>query len=384
VTARRIDAILTIIIITSLSATPQDDLVVRPMVDTTLTVNLVPEGAALRGATWKPVGGSTWYGDDYTLGGLTGSTLLIDFKPISGFIPPKTIGIPITAGNDNFHNANYTPVFIADSAASATAMSTGVKTNNSYIGMSATGIPLKHVMSEAEIQGKSTGVVTTVQFSHATPAGFLAHNISRNNFEEIAKEMILQSKADVIMGAGHPFYNNNGIHQKNAISFSYVGSHYLWSKLSHNKVGGDADGDGKADKWYYIEDKKHFKKLGKGKTPKRVFGLVRSHTTLQYARRGVAEETRPFEARANMNVPTLAEMTAAALNVLDNNPEGFVLLIEAGAIDWACHGNSTNGLLEGMFGLHRAVEEIVDWGGAITAPGKTHSWWSLLTTRLVT
>jgi len=61
------------------------------------------------------------------------------------------------------------------------------------------------VIEKAEKQGMSTGVVTSVELSHATPASFVAHNVSRNDYPGIAQEMILQSAADVIMGAATRF-----------------------------------------------------------------------------------------------------------------------------------------------------------------------------------
>ena len=66
-----------------------------------------------------------------------------------------------------------------DSAAAATAMSTGVKTFKGAIGLDPDKAPLKHTVQIAEQLGKATGVVTTVQISHATPAGFVAHNKNR-------------------------------------------------------------------------------------------------------------------------------------------------------------------------------------------------------------
>ena len=62
-----------------------------------------------------------------------------------------------------------------------------------------------------------TGVITSVEFSHATPAGFVAHNVSRNNYAEIAEEMINSSATDVIMGCGHPWYDRSGVKRNHRI-----------------------------------------------------------------------------------------------------------------------------------------------------------------------
>ena len=78
------------------------------------------------------------------------------------------------------------------------------------IGVDVNGKPLYHVAQRAEALKKSTGVVTSVEWSHATPAGFVAHNASRNDYAAIANEMINDSGTDVIMGAGNPLYDDNG------------------------------------------------------------------------------------------------------------------------------------------------------------------------------
>jgi alkaline phosphatase len=105
---------------------------------------------------------------------------------------------------------DYGLEYYTDSAAAVTALCTGEKTLPGRIATDKDDNPLETIAEIADKQSKNTGVVTTVYFSHATPAGVYAHNISRNNLEEISKEMILESGLDVIMGCGHPWYNNDG------------------------------------------------------------------------------------------------------------------------------------------------------------------------------
>jgi len=102
---------------------------------------------------------------------------------------------------------------MTDSSAAATTISTGEKTVNGTVGIGPDGSPLRHLLERAEDSKKSTGIVTTVPFSHATPAGFSAHNASRERYEQTAQEMLLNSRLDVIMGCGHPLYNNNGVRE---------------------------------------------------------------------------------------------------------------------------------------------------------------------------
>jgi len=80
---------------------------------------------------------------------------------------------------------------VTDSAAAATAISTGAKTRNGVLGETGAGELLEHLMTVAERAGRATGVVTTVPLSHATPAGFAVHNPSRGDYAGVAREMLL-------------------------------------------------------------------------------------------------------------------------------------------------------------------------------------------------
>jgi alkaline phosphatase len=102
-------------------------------------------------------------------------------------------------------------------------MSTGVKTYGGAIGVDLDQNPLIHALQVAEAKEKSTGVVTSVEWTHATPAGFVAHNVSRNNYAAIGVEMIYDSAADVIMGAGNPCYDADGVFNDCTNTFKYVG-----------------------------------------------------------------------------------------------------------------------------------------------------------------
>ncbi len=258
---------------------------------------------------------------------------------------------------------NYVTSSATDSAASATAMSTGVKTYSGAIGVGSDRQPVKNLLERAEEMGKATGVITSVEISHATPAGFAAHNTSRDNYLQIAQEMILDSQADVIMGCGHPLFSDSGRPANN--TYNYVGGKAVWDGLvagvvdfdlngdgaADNSVE-DADGDGVPDAWTLVQELSEFQALALGLTPKRVIGIAQAHTTLQQARSSSA---------FNVNVPTLVEMARAALNVLDDDPEGLFLMIEGGAIDWAAHSNQSLRMIEEEIDFSNAVQAVVDW-----------------------
>lgn len=259
---------------------------------------------------------------------------------------------------------NYPLQGFTDSAAAATALSTGVKTYNGAIGLGPDQQPVEHILERAESYGMATGVITSVPISHATPAGFVAHNAKRSNYAAIAKEMITQSAIDVIMGAGHPLYSNDGSKLSGGFNYNYVGDSSIWDGLIAGTVGGDADGDNVADPWTLIQDKGEFEKMASGDTPKRVIGIAQVATTLQERRwfRPAGNSTEPpYKIPLNKNVPALEMMAQAAINVLDNDPDGFFLMIEGGAIDWANEENVLGRMIEEMDDFNDTFASVVAW-----------------------
>jgi alkaline phosphatase len=188
----------------------------------------------------------------------------------------------------------------------------------------------------------------------------VAHNASRNNYEQIAQEMVYQSAADVIMGAGHPCYNSNGGYNDCSNDYKYVGGLATWDDLLAGTAGGDADGDGLDDPWTLVQSREDFQALMSGETPDRVLGVSQVRSTLQQGRYG-DELADPYVVPFIETVPTLAEMARAALNVLDDDPEGLFLLVEGGAVDWAGHSNQSGRMIEEQIAFDQAVKAVVEW-----------------------
>ena len=255
---------------------------------------------------------------------------------------------------------DYVKDCYTDSAAAATALSAGVKTYGGAIGVDLNGDPVQHALELAEAKGKATGVGTSVEWTHATPAGHVAHNVSRNNYVEIGQEMIYDSATDVIMGCGHPWYDRDGQPKAVPNTFKYVGGETTWNDLVAGTAGGDADGDGVADPWILIQTRAEFQSLMDGPTPKRVVGTAQVYQTLQQGRDG-DDSAEPFVVPLIDSVPTLEEMTLAALNILDNDPDGFFLMVEGGAVDWASHDNQSGRMIEEALDFERSVEAVVEW-----------------------
>ncbi len=250
-----------------------------------------------------------------------------------------------------------------DSAAAATAMATGVKTYSGAIGVDHEGNPVRSVTETAELLGKATGVVTTVPWSHATPAAFVAHVGDRGDYARIARQMIEQSAVDVIMGAGNPGFDDDG--RPAGGDAAYVGGDELWADLSDadpdTPSAADADGDGDADPWTLVQTKAEFEALAAAtSTPTRVCGTAQVNDTLQQGRGGDSFAA-PYVVPLDVAVPDLATMVEGALNVLDEDPDGFFLMAEGGAIDWAGHAHQTGRMIEEQAAFDDAVRAVVDW-----------------------
>lgn len=263
---------------------------------------------------------------------------------------------------------DYVKESATDSAAAGTAISTGYKTANGRIGVDPENSQLPHIMDDAERMGKATGVVSTVHFAHATPASFVARNESRGNIEEIAHEMLWESKVDLIIGAGHPWFDESGKQVGGLVprifdtplSYERVGGLESWQHLLTGKPAQDADGDGTPDAWNMVMSREQIQELATAENPGRVLGVLPVHSTIQSSRSG-DPEANPYEVPMLQTTPTMKEIVAAALNVLSQDEDGFVLMAEGGAIDWVSHGNYSGRLIEEQVDFDLAAEYAIQW-----------------------
>lgn len=210
---------------------------------------------------------------------------------------------------------------ITDSAAGATAYSCGVKTDNGKIAQLPDERHCKTILELAEEKGLSTGLVSTSGVTHATPASYASHVRSRGMQAEIAADY-LDSGAEVILGGGWEYFvpsSEDGSRRedsRNVIEeFKSLGYQYVTSKEEL-----DASGDEK------------------------ILGL--------FSQSGMPVENR---------TPTLADMSAKAINTLSKNEEGFFLMIEASQIDWGGHENNSDYVVHEVKGLDAAVKVVLDF-----------------------
>ncbi|MFC2159007.1 alkaline phosphatase [Acidobacteriota bacterium] len=297
--------------------------------------------------------------------GKTGSQVYDSF-PIKYSVSTSSASSPPYDPEKAWASFNFVLDDPTDSAAAATAMASGVKTTDYYVGLDSDGKRLETIIDLAESMGLKTGVVTTVPYCHATPASFLAHMDSRYKYAPIASQIIYESPIDVIMGCGHPFFDKFGQPSEEP-NFRYFSDKNTWEALINGWAGADADGDGISDPWTVIQTREEFRALATGSTPPRVFGIVQNLSTTQQGRPGNGQAP-PFEVPFIQSVPSLDEMALAALNLLDNDPEGFLLVIEGGAVDWASEDNQAGRMIEEQISFNEATRAVVTWI-------ETHSNW---------
>ncbi len=230
---------------------------------------------------------------------------------------PKT-AIVKTHSSDNI---------VTDSGAAATAIATGVKTNNNVIGEDKTAIfkrrhgkRLTTIVDLAVKAGKSVGLVTTRRVTNTTPAAFYSHH--HNKFAELAiagQFVDDELRPHVLLGGGRRFW------------LPSKGGRNLLQEL---KVKG----------YTYVDSKKDLEKV-KSKNTEKLIGLFSMDDMSYELDRNSVDSTQP----------TLAEMTSTAIEVLGKNPSGYFLMVEGGRIDQAAHNNDVLRTITDILAFDEAV-----------------------------
>lgn len=197
-----------------------------------------------------------------------------------------------------------------DSAAAATALATGHKTDNGKVAMYG-GKDLTSTTEVAKSLGMATGVIATEGVDGATPAGFSAHAPSRSDLDEILSDQ-LSSGIDLFFGSNVTRYAP--LKAQIEKSYTYV-----------DEFSGIATADG------------------------RIFASF---------------EEIPLE-NGGETKPTLASLAVAALNILSADEDGFFLMIEESHIDKCSHNNDIFGAVEHVKAYDNAVKAVVEYAKTI-------------------
>ncbi|KGK01703.1 alkaline phosphatase [Pseudoalteromonas sp. ND6B] len=206
--------------------------------------------------------------------------------------------------------------YVTDSAAGATALSSGHKSYNGAIAVDTAKKPVKTMLEIAKEQGMTTALVATSQINHATPASFAAHNESRRNYDDIANDYIDNKIAgklpvDLMLGGGTQYFIRD---DRNLVD-------------EFKKAG-----------YQYGDDIKNLGQI----TQIPAIGL--------YAPKGL-----PFALDEN---PTrLKQLTSKAFDLLDGqNDKGFFVMIEGSQIDWCGHANDIACAMAEMDDFAKSIE----------------------------
>jgi len=263
-----------------------------------------------------------------------------------------------------------------DSAGTMTAMMSGIKTDVGVIGVdediergdcsTVAGNELVTALELAEIAGKSTGIISTARITHATPAATYAKSADRNweDISDMPEAAVTAGCSDIadqlINFEANLEANFEGL-DVDGIEVVMGGGrrHFLPRDEAFNSpdaassVEGDrTDGRDLTAEWQtmyengvYIFDQSGFDGLDT-ETTEKVFALF-NESHMQY------EADRSNDIAGE---PSIAEMTSAAIKVLDNNEKGFFLMVESGRIDHAHHAGNAYGALHDTIAFAEAVD----------------------------
>jgi alkaline phosphatase len=210
---------------------------------------------------------------------------------------------------------------VTDSASAASAWGSGSRIFNGQINVLPDGTRLTPIAQLVKQAGKKVGLVTTTRITHATPAGFAAVQPQRDDEDDIAPQYL--NVVDVLMGGGLRHYAPNRRKDGKDLIKTYQDAGYTY--------------------WNTREQ------ILESTRPEKVLGLF-SDSHLPYTVDHLHSDA------LRRTVPTLAEMTRKALEILSNAPNGFLLQIEGGRVDHAAHANDAAGIMWDQLAFDDAVE----------------------------
>lgn len=212
---------------------------------------------------------------------------------------------------------------VTDSAAGATAFSAGVKTYNGAIGVDMDTLPVVTILELAEAAGLPTGLVATSSITHATPASFISHNRSRQNYEEIASDF-LKTEIDLFIGGGAKFFNRRETDERQLVK-ELQNRNYVVD----NFVNKD------------IQD-------------------INPIATKNYVYLTSDAQPLPFSQGRDYLVPA-SRLAPNFLDKRDTKNKGFFLMIEGAQIDWGGHANKSEYIISEMIEFDNAIGAVLEF-----------------------
>ncbi|PWW01272.1 alkaline phosphatase [Mangrovibacter plantisponsor] len=262
----------------------------------------------------------------------------------------------------------HKPDYVTDSAASATAWSSGVKTFNGALGVDVNSKPHPTILELAKAAGLATGNVSTAEIQDATPAALVAHVTSRKCYGPTAtlekcaanalqnggagsiSEQLLNARADVTLGGGAKTF------AENAVAGDWAGMSLLEQaeKRGYLVV---TDANALEAVQSANQDKPVLGLFSEGNMPVRWNGPKASH----YGNLEKPPVTCEVNPARTASVPTLAQMTEKAINLLSQNKKGFFLQVEGASIDKQDHAANPCGQIGETVDLDEAVQKALEF-----------------------
>ena len=263
-------------------------------------------------------------------------------------------------------------------------MTAAIKTYNDALNVDSNGTPVSTVAHQLQQNGWRVGAVTSVPISHATPAAAYAHNVSRDDFQDLTRDMLglpsIQHPTspllglDVLIGGG--FGNNGDAEEGNeSQGINFVeGNVYL---TDDDLKAIDVDHGGKYVTALRTAGKNGTQVLKDAtlaavKGDHALFGFFgngqyNGHLPFATADRrfdpvpGITKKVETYSAADIEENPTLVDMTTAALAVLGRDKKPFWVMIESGDVDWANHDDNIDNSIGAVNSGDDAVKVITQW-----------------------
>ena len=268
------------------------------------------------------------------------STLLLSEDEQTGFEMAPVIGIHETCSANNY---------VTDSAAGGTALATGTRTNNGYVGADPDGNQLTSVLRKAQTYGMKTGIVVNTTLTEATPGAFYGGVTSRKFVYDIAKQFT-ESQVDVAIGGGldHFIGRPDSLDLTATLIEKGYDVYLNWENVLETE----------SDKFVGILPlyDLHRREKNNGEA-----SAAEGQEVCLAAQMASLNEDAD---REHLSEPTvyLEKATAKALDVLSrNNKNGFFLMIESAIIDGYGHNNDGEGMVVEMQEFNRTLRQMVEY-----------------------
>lgn len=276
-------------------------------------------------------------GDGMGFGAVT--SLLLSMEEETGFEKAPVIGLSETCSANNY---------VTDSPAGGTALATGTRTCNGFLGVGPDSIQLESLLKKAQKMGKKTGIVVNTTLTEATPGAFYAGVTSRKESYTIAKQFT-ESGVDVAIGAGlSAFINRPDSVDMTEVLINKGYDVYLdWKSVLETE----------SQKFVGILDMGDVHRRNKKST---TIASAAEGQEVCLAARLAATEENADTTRFSEPTEYLHKACTKALNVLEKEAEnGFFLMIESAIIDGYGHNNDSEGMIEEMQEFDKTLQALI-------------------------